>query len=42
LAEAAFIAAVVRAGGILAHSPMALRLFNEGVWCRMTKPVVTR
>jgi AhpD family alkylhydroperoxidase len=42
LAEAAFIAAAVRAGGTLAHSPMALRLFNEGVWCRMTKPVVTR
>jgi hypothetical protein len=30
LAEAAFIAAAVRAGGTLAHSLMALRLFDEG------------
>jgi AhpD family alkylhydroperoxidase len=29
LAEAAFIAAAVRAGGTLAHSLMALRLFDE-------------
>ncbi|MFB9269669.1 carboxymuconolactone decarboxylase family protein [Bradyrhizobium erythrophlei] len=29
LAEAAFIAAAVRAGGTLAHSLMALRLFEE-------------
>ena len=29
LAEAAFVAAAVRAGGTLAHSLMALRLFNE-------------
>ncbi len=30
LAEAAFIAAAVRAGGTLAHSLLALRLFDEG------------
>jgi AhpD family alkylhydroperoxidase len=30
LAETAFIAAAVRAGGTLAHSLMALRLFDEG------------
>ena len=30
LAEAAFIAAGVRAGGTLAHALMALRLFDEG------------
>ena len=29
LAEAAFVAAAVRAGGTLAHSLMALRLFDE-------------
>jgi AhpD family alkylhydroperoxidase len=29
LAEAAFVAAAVRAGGTLAHSLMALRLFEE-------------
>ena len=29
LAEAAFIAAAVRAGATLAHSLMALRLFDE-------------
>jgi AhpD family alkylhydroperoxidase len=29
LAETAFVAAAVRAGGTLAHSLMALRLFNE-------------
>jgi AhpD family alkylhydroperoxidase len=33
LAEAAFIAAAVRAGGTLAHSLMALRLFDEGAGC---------
>ena len=30
LAEAAFIAAAVRAGGALAHSLLALRLYEEG------------
>jgi AhpD family alkylhydroperoxidase len=30
LAEAAFVAAAVRAGGTLAHSLLALRLFDEG------------
>jgi hypothetical protein len=29
LAEAAFVAAAVRAGGTLAHSLMALRLFDD-------------
>ncbi len=30
LAEAAFVAAAVRAGGTLAHALLALRLFEEG------------
>ena len=29
LAEAAFVAAAVRAGGTLAHSLMALRMYDE-------------
>ncbi|MDI1265914.1 MAG: carboxymuconolactone decarboxylase family protein [bacterium] len=30
IAEAAFVAAAVKAGGTLAHSLMALRIFDEG------------
>src|SRR5882724_3280296 len=38
LAEAAFIAAAVRAGGTLAHSLMALRLFDEAaMWSQMRR-----